>query len=137
MSRSNYSDDYEYVDLYRRTVENAIRGKRGQAFLREMAKALDEMPEKKLIADELVSDGGVCAIGAVCKARGLDVSEVDYEDPDSVAQAVGISRSLAAEIEWMNDEAYRDAYYYRGVETPEQRWIRMRKWIQENIIGGS
>lgn len=136
MSRSGYSDECENIELYRRAVENAIKGKRGQAFLREMAKALDEMPEKKLIADELVSNEGVCAIGAVCKARCLDVSEIDYDNPDSVARVVGISRSMAAEIEYMNDEAYRDAYYYRGTETPEQRWIRMRQWVQENLIGG-
>lgn len=99
-----------------------------------MAKALDEMPEKKLISGELVGDSGVCAIGAVCKARGLDVSKIDYEDPDSVAKAVGISTPLAAEIEYMNDEYYGDCYYSRGPETTEHRWERMRNWIQENII---
>jgi len=33
----------------------------------------------------------VCAIGAVFKARGLDLEGVDPDDPESVAQAVGIS----------------------------------------------
>lgn len=130
MSRSGYSDECEYLDLYRGNVERTIKGKRGQAFLREMAKALDEMPEKKLISGELVGESGVCAIGAVCKARGLDVRKVDEFDPHEVADLVGISTPLAAEIAYLNDD---NDFYYRRHETPEERWQRMRKWVQENI----
>jgi hypothetical protein len=131
MSRSGYSEECEYLEIYRANVERAIKGKRGQAFLKEMAKALDEMPEKKLIKNDLITESGmVCAIGAVFKARGLDLEGVDPDDPESVAQAVGISRSLAAEIEYVNDDRYlcsgRD-------ETLEERWTRMREWIQEHL----
>ncbi len=132
MSRSGYSDDYDsnYANLYRGIVDRAFKGKRGYAFLVELAKAMDETPKEnqRLIAHDLVrKDGEVCAIGVVCKARGLDVSKVDIEDAESVGKAVGISRSMAAEIEYMNDE------FGRTNETPEERWIRMRKWIQECI----
>ena len=64
MSRSGYSDDCSgrELNLWRGAVESAIRGKRGQAFLREMLVALDAMPEKRLIAGELVTPTGeVCA----------------------------------------------------------------------------
>jgi len=128
MSRSGYSDDCENLELYRSAVDRALRGKRGQSFLLELAASLDAMPEKALIAGELVSgNGACCAIGAVCKSRGLDVSHVDYEDPDSVARAIGVARSMAAEIEYINDE--------RGErnETPEQRWYRVRKWTSDKI----
>lgn len=54
MSRSGYVDDCENLELYRATVERSIKGKRGQAFLRELAAAMDAMPEKVLIAEELV-----------------------------------------------------------------------------------
>ena len=129
MSRSGYSDDCGYWELYRATVDRALGGKRGQAFLRELVAALDAMPEKALIAGELVSESGACcAIGAVCKARKLDVSAVDYYDPSSVARAIGVSRTMAAEIEYMNDE------WASPKETPEQRWERMRKWASDNII---
>lgn len=129
MSRSGYSYDCEYLELYRGTVERALKGKRGQAFLRELVVALDAMPEKVLIAGQLVNESGACcAIGAVCKARSLDVSTVDYFDPDSVARAIGVSRSMAAEIEYMNDE------WGEPGETPSQRWERMRKWASENIV---
>jgi hypothetical protein len=130
MSRSGYSDDYDYVELYRATVERALQGKRGQAFLRELAESLDAMPEKRLIAEELIDgNGNVCAIGAVCKSRGVDVSRINYEAPEQVGKAVGIARCMAAEIEYMNDE-----WCDSERETPEQRWTRMRKWVQANII---
>ena len=129
MSRSGYSDDCEYLELYRATVDRTIAGKRGQAFLREMATAMDAMPEKKLIADELINaEGACCAIGTVCKARNIDVSKVDYYDPDEVGKLVGISRSLAAEIEYINDDDFRYG------ESPEHRWERIRKWIDKNLM---
>jgi hypothetical protein len=134
MSRSGYNDDCdddEKIGLYRQAVDRSIRGKRGQAFLREMAAAMDAMPAKELIAEQLVSDSGeVCAIGAVCQARGLDVSDVDYEEnPEAVAEAVGIATALAAEIQYWNDEGSWKP------ETPAERWQRMRKWVAENIRG--
>lgn len=129
MSRSGYSEDCEHIDLYRANVDRAIAGKRGQAFLREMAAAMDAMPEKVLIAGQLINaDGQCCAIGTVCQIRNLDVSKIDYDDPDDVAKAVGISRALAAEIEFENDDDFR----YDEL-TNERRWERMRKWITENL----
>lgn len=131
MSRSGYSDEYgddNYLHLYRGMVERTLRGKRSQAFLKELAKAMDEMSEKKLIANKLISEEGqMCTIGVVCKARGIDVSEVDVEDADKVGSLVNIARSIAAEIEYENDEGGR----YN--ETPEQRWVRMRSWVTENL----
>src|SRR6195256_714333 len=104
MSRSGYSDDYEYLELYRATVGRAIKGKRGQAFLSELAAALDAIPEKALIRNELINEHGeVCAIGAVCKARSMDVSRIHEDEPEDVARAVGIARSMAAEIAYEND----------------------------------
>jgi hypothetical protein len=130
MSRSGYSDDCDsnYLFLYRNVVERCFNGKRGQSFLKEMAAALDAMPEKRLISSELVNKAGeVCAIGSVCKARNLDVAGVDAEDPESVGMVVGIARSMAAEIEYENDECGPSD------ETPEQRWIRIRAWVASEI----
>jgi|SRR6185312_5829313 len=130
MSRSGYSDDYDsnYLYLYRGIVNRAIGGKRGQAFLQELASAMDAMREKRLIDHELINETGeMCTIGVVCKARGLDVSCVAVEDADSVGRLVDIARSMAAEIEYENDECGPSD------ETPEQRWIRMRKWVSDNL----
>lgn len=128
MSRSGYSDDCEYLELYRATVKRSIKGKRGQAFLSELAAALDAMPEKALIRNELINEHGeVCAIGAVCKARSMDVSRIHEDEPEDVARAVGIAQSMAAEIAFENDES-------RGLnELPHERWQRMRKWVADNL----
>jgi hypothetical protein len=82
MSRAQYSEDIDGWELirWRGAVAKAIKGKRGQAFLREMLIALDALPDKRLIARELEKDGEVCAIGSVGKARGIDLSTVDPED---------------------------------------------------------
>ena len=130
MSRSGYSDDeYDWGTIcWRGAVAAAIRGKRGQAFLLEMWRAMQSLPEPKLISGELADeyDGSVCALGSVGKARGVDMSNIDQDDHEAVASAFGISHALACEIMYMNDE---------GVwrETPAQRWRRMRAWISDNL----
>jgi hypothetical protein len=127
MSRSGYSDDLDQWVLirWRGAVASAIRGKRGQDFLREMLTALDAMPEKRLIRSELERDGEVCALGSVGKARGIDQAGIDPYDRRQVAQVFGIAEAMAAEIAFENDEDWR--------ETPEQRWARMRAWIVANL----
>lgn len=131
MSRSGYNEgdcDSNYLYLYRGMVERSLAGKRGQMFLRELAKEMDAMPAKRLITSELIAESGeVCAIGVVCKARGLDVSKIDVYEPDQVGGLVGISRSMAAEIEYENDEGGR------CTETPEDRWERIRAWVAEQL----
>jgi hypothetical protein len=130
MSRSGYSDSLDEWELirWRGAVTSAMRGKRGQAFLRDMRDALDALPEHRLVESELVApDGECCAMGAVCLARELDVDGVDPYDRDRVAEVLGIAGAMAAEIAFMNDEAA-----YRR-ETPEERWKRMRAWVESLI----
>lgn len=131
MSRSGYSDDCWGVQLicWRGAVASAIRGKRGQSFLHEMLHAMAALPEQKLIDGELEQEGAVCAIGAVGKARGVDMSGIDVEDREAVAKLFGIAPALAAEIVYMNDEASYN-------ETPEQRFSRMRAWIEGELFDG-
>lgn len=137
MSRSGYTDDIDdelAAGRWRGRVASALRGKRGQAFLREMAAAMDAMPVKALIADELINaEGDCCAIGTVCKARGVDVSRIDFNDPEEVARAVDIAHPLAAEIEFQNDESGP----WDHSETPQERWQRMRAWIERKIFENS
>lgn len=130
MSRSGYSDDYEQWSfiMWRGAVTSAIRGKRGQAFFREMLTALDALPEPRLVANSLeTSEGAVCAIGAVGKARGVGMDALDPEDMETVAGTFGIADAMAKEIVWINDEAGSHK------ETPEQRFVRVRKWVVRKI----
>jgi hypothetical protein len=92
-----------------------------------MWKAITALPEPKLIANDLEKDGAVCAIGAVGKSRGIDMTGLDLEDAESVAKAFGISPALAREIVFENDEAC-------WKETPEARYIRMKKWAERNLL---
>lgn len=133
MSRSGYVDNCEGWDLirWRGAVASAIRGKRGQKLLTELATALDAMPEKRLIAGELQTDGGdVCAFGSLAKFRGIETSKIDPYDREVVAATFDVAEALVAEIMYVNDE--------RGSwrETPEARWQQVRKWVAAALSGG-
>lgn len=160
MSRSGCTDDIDDIlahGRWRGAVRRAMRSKRGQAFLREALAALDAMPDKRLIAGDLVVDGSqckfgpseiivgadelcdlrgnphpmgsCCLLGAVAISRKLDVSDLDPEDAESVAPRFGIADAMAREVVFWNDEGGAFA------ETPEQRWRRMRDWVESNIVG--
>jgi hypothetical protein len=130
LNRSGYDDDgwCEPWDIirWRGAVSAAIRGKRGQAFLLEMWRAMQSLPEPKLIAEKLEADGAVCAIGSVGKARGVDMSKIDPEDHEAVAEAFNIPHALACEIMYENDD-------FRN-EAPESRFARMKEWIEKKLL---
>jgi hypothetical protein len=131
VSRSGYSDDCEQWELilWRGAVNSALRGKRGQAFLREMLAALDALPEKRLIENELEDNSGaVCALGSVGKQRGLAQRGINLDDDwDSgrqiAAKMFGIAPAMAAEIMFINDDC----------SSPEQRWKIVRAWVVEQL----
>lgn len=134
MSRSGYNDccDIEQWDLirWRGAVASAIRGKRGQAFLKEMLAAMDALPEKRLITGELqdaYDPNAVCALGAVGLARGQDMSQIDPEEHEEVAAEFDVAHAMACEILWENDECGPRK------ETPEARFLRVRAWIENRI----
>lgn len=132
MSRSGYSDDCDdqwSLIMWRGAVASALRGKRGQAFLREALAALDALPEPALIPNDLAAEGAFCTLGAVGHARGTDMSGIDVEDSQAVAGLFAVPHALACEVMWMNDEAGRHS------ETPRERWERMRRWIVRHLKG--
>ena len=134
MSRSGYCDDWgenQQITMinWRGAVLSALRGKRGQKFLRELLAAMDSMEEKQLEAEELVTPtGACCTLGVVAKARGIDVSEIDPQDSRRVGEVLGIANAMVCEVVYMNDEA---AW---GGETGHARFQRMRAWVVSNII---
>jgi hypothetical protein len=161
MSRSGYTDDCDNLGLWRGAVERSIRGKRGQAALRELAAAMDAMPNKSLAAESLVTaDGEFCTLGVLGQIRGVDMNPLDPEDWDSVAAAFNLAPAMVREIVYENDEAinsykwvdvvicgpmrpYLYPHYERHersvrVEIPTdvvaaKRWRHMRDWVESNI----
>jgi len=141
MSRSGYTDDQDdnwQMIKWRGMVASATRGKRGQKLLVDLLVALDAMPEKALVAHELeTKDGEVCALGALGKARGIDMQKLDPEEPESVAAAFDIATPLAQEIVYMNDEHFDSRWNeatkrYEDIK-PEERWASMRAWVASQI----
>lgn len=126
MSRACYSDDCEYIAVWRGQVASAIRGKRGQAFLRELLASLDALPAPRLVANELQAGAEVCALGSVGLRRGLDMSKIDPEEYEQVSAAFGVPHQLIREIEYENDEC-------GFLETPEERFKRVRAWVINQI----
>ncbi len=129
MSRSGYSDDCEHLGLWRGAVHRAITGYRGQHLLKKLRVALEALPSKRLIADDIKDEhGDVCALGA------LDPTVAEYS-ATYLAEHFGIAHALAAEIVYMNDE-YPTSWWEgntRHDETPEKRWTRMRDWVASLI----
>jgi len=157
MSRSGYSDDCTGWALirWRGAVQQAVRGRRGQAFLRELIAALDALPEPRLAAGVLMTrDGCYCALGAVGHARCMDLTRIDPDDREAVAQAFGVSAALAAEIMDVNDveglpelvtfnfevcgpmrpwESHTQLRWSTNERSGSIRWKRMRAWAVAHL----
>ena len=138
MSRAGYSEDLDQWDLikWRGQVASATRGKRGQKLLADLLAALDAMPEKALVIGELqTQEGDVCALGALGRVRGINLSAIDPEEPEQVAAVFDIAEPLAREIVYVNDEYFDFKYIgdQRVDITPEERWEGMRAWVAARI----
>ena len=113
---------------WRGAVKSAIRGKRGQSTLKAILAAMDALPVKRLIQNDLQSKTGeFCTLGVLGNARGIDMASLDPDNRECVAAVFDIAPALAAEVFYENDEGCR------GDETPERRFERMRRWVTSNI----
>jgi hypothetical protein len=109
MSRINYSEDEDYpgqFNLFRANVRRSIRGKAGQAALRDLREALLALPNKRLVAHYLAKDGDVCTTGALVLQRR---SEVEAKPFDVLAA------ELSAETEGRAScECYHERRFHEG-----------------------
>ena len=137
MSRHGYLDEEDrpgQFALYAQRVRNAARGKRGQAWLRELLAALDAMPVKELAAHTVASRGECCAVGALAIHRGIDLTEITYDDRyDEEAQGDRTTEWLAKQFDVANcllrDVVYENDEGGKWDETPAHRWTRMRALV--------
>lgn len=138
MGRHGYNEDcYEdhlQLGRWRGVIASATRGKRGQAFFRDLVEALDAMPVKELIRGDLENEeGAVCALGALGRHQGKDLSAIDIEtceedyDWSPLGNVFDVAGPLTQEVMWENDEYYRD-------QSPAERWTRMRSWAIDQLL---
>ena len=133
---TRFSEDYDSEvaegawALWDASVRRAIAGKRGQKVLRDLEIALIEMEPKRLIGGSLITtDGEKCALGQYAAWRGYDLTVGgDYNDMLHFAKKLGLTRTLAVEIVWQNDEA-GDSWH----EEPERRHKRVLAWVRSMI----
>lgn len=144
MSRSGYSDDDDddggsRLNLWRGAVERAIKGKRGQAFLRELGAALDAMPDKRLTTGELeagmetalFSGSGSCVWSEGCNGVKQDHLErfaaLAAALPSQVAPQAAMSAGERFDAHMLADllDYFRHAHKYniRIPEPPYEKWI--------------
>lgn len=137
MSRSGYTDDtddnWQHI-MWRGRVASSIRGKRGQALLRDLLVALDAMPDKKLFPNNFsTAVGEYCTLGVLGAARGTKMDDLgDAEDGCNVrlvGERFGVAAPLVQEIMFMNDEGI----YFQDTLSPQKRWEFMREWISKQI----
>lgn len=130
--RCGYTDDDDdplALGRWRSQVNSAMRGKRGQKFFADLIAALDALPQPRLIRNDLQSaEGEFCALGALGKARGVDISELDTEDYEELGQTFNIAHQLAQETMYVNDEQVSRR------ASPEERWAAVRLWAQRELV---
>ena len=91
----------------------------------DLLAALDAMEPKRLIRDDLIKEGDVCALGAVGRVRGIEMENINPHDHVVVATTFNIAPALAAEIMWINDDEFH--------VTAERRFELVRAWVARQI----
>ncbi len=131
--RLSYSDEEDYpgqFGLWQGNCERSLRGAAGQKELRELKAALIGMASKRLIHGSLDDeDGGVCAIGAYAKHKGLDLSKYDpEEETDEVGIAAGMPRLVAWKVVEIND------FEFDRHVSPEDRYTEVLAWVERKLL---
>jgi hypothetical protein len=148
MSRITYCDDEDFQNqayLWEANQERSIKGRKGQAALRELEAALLALPEKRLIANELEnSKGEVCAVGALAKFKGkenpmvgdsfgdegLTLNEDEIERVTvRFATELGVPSMVAVAVVHENDDCWSVNI------TPEQRYEKVLNWTRRQLSG--
>ena len=134
-------------------VAIAIQCSCGQAMLRDLVSGLDQMPVKQLSAGDLIlANGEDAALEVLLRARGLEVSRFDPNDPVAIGSALEVAPALVAEMNIQNDE-HISTWIYVEICGPfrnwqqgsipvgrnddelvrQARWEHMRSWAVRNL----
>lgn len=161
MSRSGlYEDDGDdplAFGRWRAQVRSATRGKRGQKFLIDLLAALDALPEKRLVAGDLVFDGRpeyphpdehedvIFGADQLVTGRG----EVVRVGDACALGALGLARGMdmthlnQSDPEFVADafgvahQLAREVIWVNDEDcrtyTPERRFEHVRNWVEKRI----
>jgi hypothetical protein len=122
------SDDPLDWGRYKAATRSTLRGRRGQAFLRELIAALDALHRPELSAGALGNrrTGCVCALGAIALAQGASFDDLARDNgdwgPGDAADWYNISPTLANEIISANDD-WGDG---NSAKVRQSRWRHVR-----------
>jgi hypothetical protein len=140
MSRLYFDDDWDYnvEGLQQGWLRSAIRGKRGQQFLRELVTALDALPTPELCCGALedAQTGCCCAFGAVRRLRGPENVNLwfhpEEEDmsPYNLAEPFGVSNTLAWAVVQANEEMAES----NTEQARRRRWADVRAWAAGHLL---
>lgn len=142
-------------------IKRALKGKKGQAVLKELAAALEAMPEKRLISSVFADitippgeapvydrvQGDVCTMGCLLIHRKMTkqfrprgqalleaINEVTCHPDDGGQEAI---QQAATALDLVYPLAYELAYVNDEMgahdETPEQRYERVLAWVRKQI----
>lgn len=155
MSRSGYDDDYGDVwqsIKWGGQLKAGLMGRRGQEMLADLVRALDAMPVKELAFGTFQSqEEGVCALGCVSAARGIDVTDLNSDEPEdrydayetakAIAARLNVPVAVACEVMHVNDDFDNPPWMRWNASTPmlgptaedvrkdrESRWRSVRAW---------
>lgn len=160
--RIGYSEDEDYpgqFELWQANCRRSMKGKAGQAALRELEAALLALPDKRLIAHKMIdAEGDVCAIGALAKHKGRDILAEPHIGPDDefegdgemeeIGVELGMPRLVAWKVVCENDinldgsnlVTLEGPYRWPAEKpkvwvpiTPEVRYERMLAWVQRQL----
>ena len=147
-----HDGDYDHPGqwaLWENALHRAINGRRGQQVLRDLERALVELPEQALSSGSLVDgEGAVCAVGAYVAQKRVEAGERREDvlsdlfiEPDAwgdlngweaedrtitAAQNAGMQLTVAVAVAGLNDD------YYKA--TPQERHTKVLAWVRERIL---
>lgn len=147
--RLNICEDEDFPNqayLWEANQRRSLKGKKGQAALRELEAALLALPEPRLIADEFENaQGEVCALGALARFKGKENPKTadvlihdevynEYYDDGYLMEGAGLElaasmdvpRMVALAIIYHNDDSWQPL-------TPEQRYDRVLAWTRRQL----
>ena len=138
--RITYNEDEGYPGqfaLWEANCRRSIRGRRGQAELKQLEAALRALPQQRLTKDTLVEGDDVCAIGAYARYKGFTLADYDPEDEtDQVGVAAGMPRLVAWSVVAQNDLHCNTFWGIPLVRdmTPEERYVKVLAWVRGHIV---